>query len=758
MKELCDAFDEGVRKTGLPVAAMERTAARATRPADGVQTKVFGHPKAEACGDGSAGMSATQGHRRMINQVLVQWRGGRAADKLKMFSVIDAGRLLLAVVACGFVVAAPGVALARGFGFSRTEDAGDPLAGVVVGLAVLPLLDSLATRFLGLDTALGFTIVLGVGALLASRGSSLQSLPRPWLPALLVVAWFVVVTVEWIDLDVAGKLFQPFTVIDTVKHAATTQAIVDSGAPPRDPFFLRPERASYYYFFYTIAALTQRLCGGLIDARAAVGGVVFWTGIGLYGLVRLAIERVGLERLGSAPRRPVLLVAILATGGLDILGVLRMGLLQGTWIADPVSWNEQVAGWLESLLWVPHHVTGLIAGMVGLVALSDAVATPRGGEAERRKPIRAAVLAALCFASAWGLSVWLALGLVTTVAIWGLLLLVERRWRAVRFVAMTGLLAILVATPQIADLHAGRSATASAPVAPTIRAFTPIDGLAPAGPWRLFARLVALPVNYFAGFGALASGAILFWRRREREPRGEFGRVLAIAAIAGLLLGAFLKSTLFNNDLGWRVVLFPLLAATVWTIAVLDRLLAVPEAATLPPWRLVPPFLLALLVLGWATSLYAFVSLRAYPFLSNEAEYRFMAADPALERGLRVAYAWADRNLPPQAVLQHDPTRPRAFAFALYGHNRTAVADAYGSLFGADPAAVDARIGALAPLFSSALAAATVRATAAANGIDDLVVTAADPVWSVPDSFVWRAKPVYASDRVRIIPVAALGG
>ena len=653
-----------------------------------------------------------------------------------MFTLIDAVRLLVATLLGGAVIALPGVALARGFCLSRRD-------GIVAGLAVLPLVDSLGCRFLGLDTAAGLTLVLAAcGAVLLLRAWR-DAGARPSRSALALCAtWFALVVFEWVDFDVAGQLFQPLSVIDAVKHAATTQAIVDTGAPPRDPFFLRPERVSYYYFFYMLPALVERLGLGLVDARAAVGGCAVWTGLGLYGLVSLAMERAGiLER-----RRCLLVVAVLAAGGLDIIGVLRLGLLQHTWLEDPVGWNEQIMGWFESLVWVPHHVTALIAAMLGLMALAG----PAGDAPTRAGPARVG-LAALCFASTLGLSVWVTLALVATVALWGVALLVERRWRTLGDLTLAGGLALLLAARQIHDLVAGRAGTGSAAIAFTVRAFTPIDGLVAPGPWRLVARALALPFNYFAGAGVLALGTALF--RQTRGGRAtEFGRVLALAAIAGLVLGAFWRSTLFNNDLGWRVLLFPLLAGVVWTVAALERLLAAPQV------RRAPAFLLVLLCLGWATTAYAVVSLRTYPWTSKGGYYAFMYADPATERALRGAYGWADANLPAGAVLQHDPTRSRAFDFALYGSHPVAVADGYGSLFGADTTKVARRIAALAPIFAGTLPAAEVRSRALAAGIDDIVVSAADPVFAQADGFARRAVPAYASARVRIIPVAALAG
>ncbi len=664
------------------------------------------------------------------------------------FSVVDVGGLLLAVLASAVVLVAPGYALTRVFWMSGTSDARHPLTGVLLGLALLPVIDSVLTRFCGLDLALGINLLLAIvaGGLAARAPGGMARPSRVTL--VLLGCWLVLLTIEWVDFDVAGKLYQPLTVFDAVKHAATTQAIFDSGAPPRDAFFLRPERASYYYFFYTLAALVERLGGGLVDSKAAVGGLAFWTGVGAYGLVRVCLQRAGL-----AVSRPSLIVAVMAAGGLDCLAVLFFAWSRHYWVADPLQWNEQVGAWLEDVLWVPHHVTALIAGTIACVILCDAMGASQQEKAPRMPFLLAPIAAGLAFASTLGLSIWVTLGFGVTVLAWIAILLIERRWRALLPLLLAGLVALVFAAPQLLDLAAGRAGAGPFPIVAEVRGFTPAELLVPPGPIRFVARLLALPLNYAFEFGVLSLGSAFFWfRRRPSDGGGEFARVLVIAAASGLLVGGFLRSTLFNNDLGWRVMLLPLLAGTVWTIAVLDR----PAVAPSHPRRVRAPAFSVLLCLGWATVLYMAVVMRAYPFMTVNPSARFMAADPATERGLRVAYGWAATHLPSTAVVQQDPTKRRAFAFGVYGRHQIAIADSFASLYGADPAAVMARLDAVGPIFRTSLSVSDVGARAAANGIDDLIVTAADPVWSEPGSFVWRVKPIFESDRVRIIPVVTL--
>ena len=109
-------------------------------------------------------------------------------------------------------------------------------------------------------------------------------------------------------------------------------------------------------------------------------------------------------------------------------------------------------------------------------------------------------------------------------------------------------------------------------------------------------------------------------------------------------------------------------------------------------------------------------------------------------------------------VLQHNPGdldhSERALAFGLYSANSVAVGDYFGTLFGADCDAVANRIEAIEPVFKSRLDPLAVATIARAQHIDALVVTADDPAWQA--DWVRRTPPLYASDRVRIVPVAAM--
>ena len=387
-------------------------------------------------------------------------------------------------------------------------------------------------------------------------------------------------------------------------------------------------------------------------------------------------------------------------------------------------------------------MAGALAGWLGLLALAEVAdrANP-----ERRTEAAAVAAAGVAFASCAGLSVWVCLGVAGTAGIWLALLGFERRWRAAARLGAAGLLGTVLAAPYLLGLLSSRAGSGPA-IRLAVRPFGPLEGIADE-PVQSVLRTLLLPVNYAFALGAIAAGALLFWRlvpRREAHAR-EAGRLLTLCAVASLLIGAFLRSAILYNDLGWRVVLLAQVSALVWSASALVRISSGPRIRLPAP---IGP----LLLLGYATTLYGFAGMRAYP-AAGRADFAFLNSRPGIDRDLRAAYAWAGTHLPPDLVLQASPLAPRVFAFGLYGRQPVAVADRKAQLFGAGPDRVAARIADVAPIFGADLTAADVRRRAAAAGIGALVVTALDAAWSGPDAWISRVQPVYAGPRVRILRV-----
>jgi hypothetical protein len=664
----------------------------------------------------------------------------------------DMAQTLAAVALCGPVVVLPGFALAGGagvLGFWRRPWSSQVQLSLIAAFALLPGLDSLVVRLVGLTPALALNFALAAGGVvvLIKMGSS----PRIWPLTTALALWTLLVGYAFWDFDWGGHLYPSLIATDMVKHAATIQAIVDTGAPPVDPFFARPTPSGYYYFFYTLGALVERLSLGLINARAAFAGTTVWTGAAAFALTAELLTRSGYKGATDVQRLRPILIAVLLVSALDILPICLLG-ASGIWPPTLGTWNEEVTPWLQSLLWVPHHVTALIAIWAALLVLDQAQA-----KAAPRQLGIALIYAALAFVSALGASIWVTLAGVCTVALWLAALTWERRWRSVSIVVGAGLLAVLLAAPHLHDLVADRQ-DQRFPIAVTIRAFKMFDLLVKARWIKGVGRIVLLPLNYGLEFGVMALGAGLFLARAKagelwRAANGV-ARLLILSAVAGLILGTFLKSTIIFNDLGWRVMLFPQTTFLIWTCLALRDQLDRPIRGRRD--KLVVAAWAFLLLVGYVTTLYGLFGLRFYGVLKTPCSIRCSAADPAIRRQLRDAYGWLGRHTPPSLVVQQRPGPYRVFDFGLYGRNRVGVADNQATLFGASGTAVKARIAVLSPIFTTPMPAAEAAFRARSQGVDILIAKATDPAWTARGSWVWTTPPLYAAPMVRVVAVRGL--
>jgi hypothetical protein len=671
------------------------------------------------------------------------------------YALYDLSGLALAALICGPLLLLPAIAIGErldALGFRQPGGLRGGRLALLIGCATLPVIDSLAARLLGLDAALLIHLALAAMGLcvVVRRGIPPLSFSLRYAP--LAVLWLVFLSVAWIDFDWGGELHTSLLMLDATKHAGTVRAMVESGtAPPSDIFVQRDTPAGYYYFYYVLSALVERVAQGLVDSRAAVAGQIYWTGLALLALALTLLENM--RRLADQRIAPVVLVLMLATG-LEIIGVLFFGLAGGLWFGQVSWWKDSVGGFLHSVLWVPHHVTALIASWTGLLVLS--AASPRRLENSCLR-LPSVLIAGLAFASALGLSVWVALGAAVSVAVWLVVLLREGRRSEANLILAAGLLSTLLAAPQLHDMLAYR-APGSFPIALAVRSFPFVEANIEQGIVTNLIGLLALPINVMLELGVLAIGTVVYWRRHRRRLTAmtETERVLVISALCGLLLSFFVRSTVANNDLGWRVLLFTQIAALVWTAAVAAPLwrLARRRWRTQPRGLSLPAAakaMVAALAFGYCGLAYEVFALRAY----NVFHMQGLAKEPrdeAVDLEVRRAYDWANGVLPHTAVLQHYP--PANLWFGLYGRFPVAVADRNLSpIFGASTVTIAERLDDLKPVWDGDIGALEARRRLDKHRVSAVMVTSRDAAWHLKDAWVWTTPAAFESDRVRVILV-----
>ena len=603
--------------------------------------------------------------------------------------------------------------LMPGFGIARLlaragvlrEDRNLHLWGLVLGPSLLPALDALLLRWTGFPGAI---IVNGALAAVGARAfiDAARRVPLRWWTAI-AFCWAAAAWAN-VDFDWNGRLYQSVTVNDGVKHSAVIGALVRDGVPLHDPFFARPGISGYYYYFYIGPALIHWIGRPLIDSRMAFTAGTIATLLAFPALMMLLADAAAL--IASDKRRLFLRVMLVLclVSGLDLLPGLWVLLRTGDAYAQLDWWSEEVRWALTSVLWVPHHITAVIAVFVGCLLLARSSGRALVGS----------VIAGLAFATAFGASSWIAIAAVPILALWWLCERLATGRAGMWLLPVSGAVALLVSIPQILDIRAGRTMSGP-PLGFYMRPLGPIRVL-PHGVGEWLTHLVVTPGGYLMEFGIFALGSILFLARgRLADSRATpIGRLLLVSAPVSLLTVTFVRSTVMYNDFGWRSVWFAQLPALLWTASILA---ARPQLLRRSPlWS--AAFVLGVTAVTWDMA--GMRLIRPY-FFSN-----YVNANPEVDYDMRSAYEWADRSLPAGLLVQHNPAQAyRALDFGLYSDRPVPVADGEAQLFGVDHSAVHNRIVDLRPIFNQAISPPEIERRAAAAGAGALLLTSADPLW-----------------------------
>ena len=631
---------------------------------------------------------------------------------------------------------------------------------LILALAILPALDALAIRAIGIGGTLALHAVPVLAAIPLYRRPAFR-VDRPF--AALVLLWWLLVAAAVVDVDSGDRLYQSLIVFDMVKHAATVESIAQYGLPLHDPFYARAEPAGYYYYYYVWGALVRWIAGGLVDSRMAFAATAFWSGLTFVALLWRVAKDAALIRIGR-DRRVLLICALLCfVTGLDLVPVLLDFFLTGAAPRQVDYWNEEVRFALTSMMWVPHHLGSFMAVWAGVLLLTRA-ATPRPSR-PIPPPLRLALagLAGACFTTAFGMSAWIALGAAPALLLWTLVETYRGRPQLLLYAAVAALAALLLAAPQLADLIRGRVGDGF-PVDLWIRRVSGFQ-YGNAGTAQALLVLALLPIGYALEFGLFALGANVYLRLygRSKTAAPAVGHpvraFLLIGFVTSLLIATFVKSSIINNDLGWRIIWFAQFAAMVWTAAVVQHMaprspLSPPRFGVLNPraaWWIV-------LFIGVAGNAWDMAGLRTRFADPAGALPDPVNREPRDDMAQRRAYDWANARLPHDAILQHNPAlRLRLFDFGLYGRNRVALADGAANLFGTSAAMTADRLAAIRPIFERPLTAAQMAATARTNHIDYLIFIAADPVWQGAGGPPRPLTCLYRNARVCIVDVASIG-
>ena len=689
------------------------------------------------------------------------------------FTLQDILGALRATAAFAAILFCPGYLLAHAanlFAF-RTRSFAERIAWAIpLSVSVAAISTILAARFASLS-AIAFTFLLiaaGTATILILDRQTL-ALPRDRHTrhlALFLASATVLILFELVDIQLGHKLFLSVTVLDQAYRVAFTSAIAHTGIPPDNPLF-HPgsgQHLRYYYFWYALCAVCTRIAH--VTARQAFIASSLWAFFALSAVIALFSKYFFCIR--TKLRRFILAATLLlAVTGADLIPVFGARIGGMPLEGDPEWWSaDQITSWFDTVLWVPNHLAALVACLTAFLLLWHT-----RQRLSRKDTIAATLLAGIAAASAFGLSIYVAIGFALLMLAWSArLLLRDRNFAIVLRATSAAAFAVVLLIPFLTQLlanHSGTAANSSAHASHllnlSVRHIIPSEGitdlaifnsLRDAHPLLLdqTVRFLLLPLGYALELGLYA--AVLIFAIRKRKQFDEPHRTAIFLAIAGLIIVGFLRSAIIsNNDFGYRAALLPsffllLLAA--------DLLLHHWDNREARPLRLQRRVLASLVGLGLAGTIYQAACLRLYVPALVHANAPDFATLPATAFAARTAYRSA--AIPQSAILQSNPRTPNPylyFANMIYSERPT-ITDFEpdcGAVFGGDAATCVPTQTAVSTLFTSP-SASSAQAIALCHtfGASYLAASPLDPAWQAPQSWVWTLPLVSApSNSFRIV-------
>lgn len=619
-------------------------------------------------------------------------------------------------------------------------------------------------------------------------GSAFFSLPRDrysrWAIAACVF-WCVAALLQLVDLQWGHRLFVPVTVRDHCYRTAFIESVLRSGVPPTNPLYDtgHPALMRNYYFLYVICGVVCKATG--LAARDVLIASCVWAGIGMFCVAALFCKYF--LPIRTKLRRTALLSTLLfGATGLDILMVVYLHFSTSfhRFDADMEWWDpDHWPSWLDSFLYVPHHVASLVCCLVALLLLWTART-----ETNAWARWSAAALAAIAFTSAFGLSIYVAFAFAITIMIWAVVLLFEKQRQLVWSIAVSGFAAAILLIPFLLQLRGETEATGSKtkfPLIPQLRQLYGLNewaaSLAAHHPWALAHAKIVRTLLWFVlvvpdislelGFFGLC-GVLALWHWRRGRFAGHSGVRTLLVLLGGSLFSTLCvrSSVTTINDYGMRTAMLPLFLLLIFAayyvseglVPLLARHVSrlTTDSSSRP--RLLQTTATVLLALGVIGTIYQAMGIRFFLPLYEAGrlrDHRTNGAFPEMSRHvyqLREAYKQLARIAPASSVVQYNPESIGSYFLYVnmlnVDHQVVAAEPGCGKSFGGDASACPIIEEALAALYDEPAADARTAASICRSlGINYLVVTDQDPAWQDSDSWVWSGHVAVSEPDLRIL-------
>ena len=582
--------------------------------------------------------------------------------------------------------------------------------------------------------------------------------------ALLILLWIVFAVVSLVDFQKDQRLFMSLTFFDHGARVNWGESILRTGIPPANPAYLsgHPAPLRYYYFWLVDCAAVADMSH--LPMRAAVMAGCVWSGFCIAALIGLFLKHF--LQVGNRLRAQFLIAIGLLTVAGPYFAIDAWDMLIARTPPPGLEvWPEgQITSWIDDFYFYPHHTVALACCMFGFLLAWFA-------NQMRARSISVLIIG-MCFASAFGLSVYVAFAFFLVMIAWSVWqIVVEHAPGPVVNLALGGIVAAILLIPYLKELTQGTSRMHGS----SVFAFSVRETIPPAGLLSLplmnrlavthpalasgISKLILIIPGYAIELGFYCIVLVLFLvalRRRDvllTPPQ----RALLIIALVSFPFISLIRSEVLNiNDFGIHGGMFVqlplLLLASELVMAWKDpRGLNLP---TTPRWLISSAKALA--GLGVLSTIYIAFMLRFGILVLPDSPAHSLFHKAWISN---LGYARLNTAIARDAVVQFNPSGTETFwkNIDLININRqTAITGDQlwcGSELGGDPSACPAMISAIDPLFHQATAAAAI-GVCNAYGIHYLVANVYDPAWRDPNGWVWTLHPVVADPEFRVLDCA----
>ena len=685
------------------------------------------------------------------------------------YTTSDGLRTLVALLLYLPFAVFPGYTLARAanaLGFRGKQLGEKLLIAVPLSIGTVPLLiyltEWLAAKVTGRSGPMRFVwAIIAANTLLfcaqfigdlrtsKSQTSSIQTWTRP---AVVGLIWVALAMLVMLDLPWNDRLYMSVPSWDYSVRSPIIHSITQTGATPANPLFYpgEPVPLRYHYFFFLACSLVESISGGWVGPTQALLAASIWNGFGLMALMVLFTA--------NRAKRAWAGIAMLCVIGLDIFPYLLLQLGK-TSLMTIDKWNEDVVGWVDSLLWAPHYVAGVIGCLMAFLILWKAPAKTNASKPQWGVTI----LAGIAFASAAGTAIYVTVVFAAAMSVLVLMCLWKRWWREFNSIVMAGAIAVLLALPYLLTLvHGSKSVRGGSVLVPTVRTFLVLQiALQQSGlsGWVVaLGNLLVLPLNYGMELGALfLVGIVQFRRYAKRRVLSKDQWAGVVLLLAPLFMCTFFRSSVItNNDLGWRGFLIPQFILSLWAADYCMVAFRKSKAHS-PALQTLRSRLRVLIYIGLAGTLAGLTIDRGYLPAKDAGWNRmknWLIPDRSVGRrnlALRQAYEWVSQHTPEDAVVLVDPQTPD-LPFGIYGKRQSLLYTVgCGVEFGGAIAQCDHLLTQTQPLFAkTSTNVKTLDVVCANYHLGAVVIKDVDEIWRDSKSWVWQRQPAYANSFSRV--------